>query len=958
MAKGGGGSQLKQLKSKLHSSGVSDRRQLSKNSRKRKGGQDEKDAAAARRNKINAIVSTLNPFDEKVTKPKHDVLGRKIKGAVGRPGAAKASGLAQRRATLLPEWEARNRTGSFVDRRFGEGDSSMTPEEKMLERYATEKQRRAAKGAAFNLNDDDDILTHYGQSLSGLDDLADIRLPEDDDEQGKSNTGRLTGQGHFGGFEDDENAADDGDESGKSKADVMRELIAKSKYHKLERQKIKDADDDLREQLDDELADIRGLLYEQPAVPPPNAAAEQDSGKSTKDATSAIGVSAEDKKPASSYDTFVRELAFERRAKPQDRLKSEAEMAAEEAQRLMRAEQARLKRMRGDSDDEGDDDDNEREGGSRRKRKKASGGSSSKRAAQADDLDDDFELDGMTAGEVYGLGAGLAESGAVDEDDEEEDEGDDEEDDFADLADAAEAEQIGEDEEEEQSGEHEKLTGSVPVAGTVSSSKKSASGSAAGTSASTSASKLPFTFTCPATHDELLSTLRRHKIEPKHIPTVVKRIRTLHHASLAEDNKYKLQAFIGVLIDHALHWAGQAQAEQTSTGQPQKLAWGIVNALIPHIFSLSQAYPLASAQHFVSKLALMQRNLSRGLAKGATDPEARTWPGLAELTLLRIAASVWPTSDRSHAVTTPMSLLMAQYLGHARIRSLQDVAAGLFLTSMVIANERDSKRLFPEALNFLFSATAVLAPFGKAEFEQVRATAEEFGIPTPDVDAAHTRQMRISSVDQAPVDTLTEAVDFPALLCAGKGSDDDDAHKATLLSLSLRLTSEFSKLYAGSTSFVEQFTPFEVLVRGVAGTGVDGASPVATSLSKQIRLASSSRRYLRLQAHRAIPIATHVPKFDQQGFNPDRKGVLDPDHERVQLQKMKALIKKERKGAIRELRKDNQFLATVRNEQRQQDDASYKRKIDKIMATLQDERSEQKQLERMKANIKRRAGKK
>ena len=188
MAKGGG-SQLSQLKSKLHSSGVTDRRQLSKKSRSRKGGQDEKDAAEARRNKINAIVADLNPFEQKVTKPKHEVLGRKIKGAVGRPGAAKASGLAQRRETLLPEWQARDRTGTFVDRRFGENDANMTPEEKMLERFATEKQRRAAKGAAFNLNDDDDLPTHYGQSLSGLDDLADIRLPEDDeDEDGKYHT--------------------------------------------------------------------------------------------------------------------------------------------------------------------------------------------------------------------------------------------------------------------------------------------------------------------------------------------------------------------------------------------------------------------------------------------------------------------------------------------------------------------------------------------------------------------------------------------------------------------------------------------------------------------------------------------------------------------------------------------------------------------------------------------------
>ncbi|TKY89186.1 hypothetical protein EX895_001717 [Sporisorium graminicola] len=986
MAKGGG-SQLSQLKQKLHSSGVTDRRQLSKKSRSRKGGQDEKDAVAARLNKINAIVSGLNPFDQKVTKPKHEVLGRKIKGAVGRPGAAKASGLAQRRETLLPEWQARNRTGTFVDRRFGENDANMTPEEKMLERYATEKQRRAAKGAAFNLNDDDELLTHYGQSLSGMDDLADIRLPGDDDDE--EDPGRLTAQGHFGGFGDNE----DGD---KSKADVMREVIAKSKFHKLERQKVKDADDELREQLDDELADIRGLLFEQPAVPTPAFAVDAKAkakvsvfpGPATgANATAVAGAStsaSEDQdKHASSYDTFVRELAFERRAKPQDRLKSEEELAAEEAKRLMKAEKARLKRMRGDSDDEADQDDED--DGSRRKRKKgASSSSSAKRAAQADDLDDDFELDGMTAGEVYGLGAGLAENGADDDDeedvedenededdgeednaedaaegveiendDEDEEDDDDDDDDFADLADADEAIQIGEDEESEQEGDHEALTGSSAKTGKPGSSGKAKP-------SPVTESKLPFTFQCPATHDELLSLLEGHQIDPKHIPTVIKRIRTLHHPSLAEDNKYHLQALIGVLIDHALHWAGQAHLHQSSTGQKHKLAFAIVNSLIPHIFSLSQSYPAASAEHFVSKLALMQRNLSRGLAKGPTEADARTWPGLPELTLLRLVGTVWPTSDKQHNVTTPLALLIAQYLAHARIRSISDLASGLFLCSLVVSNEKESKRLFPEALNFLFSSIAVLGFLGAEKRQQrqgltkIQGVAEEYGIPTPDVDAAHTQHLRLSR-DQT-IESAENAVDLPSLITTkSSDADADEQQRTALLSVALALLAKFSEMYTGSTSYIELFTPFSVLLSSSSSTSTCN---ITGSLARSLQLASSSRRYLRLQAHRAIAIASQVPKFDQQGYNPDRKSALDPDVERVQIQKMKALIKKERKGAIRELRRDNQFIAQVRRQDQQEEDQSYKKKMDKIMSTLQVERSEQKQMERAKANIKRRAGKK
>jgi nucleolar protein 14 len=44
----------------------------------------------------------------------------------------------------------------------------------MLERFTQERQR-ASKGAAFHLEDDVD-LTHYGQSLSKLDDFPDVGL--------------------------------------------------------------------------------------------------------------------------------------------------------------------------------------------------------------------------------------------------------------------------------------------------------------------------------------------------------------------------------------------------------------------------------------------------------------------------------------------------------------------------------------------------------------------------------------------------------------------------------------------------------------------------------------------------------------------------------------------------------------------------------------------------------------
>lgn len=87
------GSQLVQLKSALAQAGLS---------RQPPSGKKRKHAASARETdkdkkaqKLLEIQQKLNPFDVKVTKLKHDVGGRKLKGVTGRPQESKQAGLEQ-----------------------------------------------------------------------------------------------------------------------------------------------------------------------------------------------------------------------------------------------------------------------------------------------------------------------------------------------------------------------------------------------------------------------------------------------------------------------------------------------------------------------------------------------------------------------------------------------------------------------------------------------------------------------------------------------------------------------------------------------------------------------------------------------------------------------------------------------------------------------------------------------
>jgi hypothetical protein len=87
------GSQLAQLKASLSQAGVTGKHSTTKK-RKRQSAplEKEKEKRAAR---LEEIHHRLNPFDVKVTRVKHDVGGRKLKGVSGKPSRSKQASIEQ-----------------------------------------------------------------------------------------------------------------------------------------------------------------------------------------------------------------------------------------------------------------------------------------------------------------------------------------------------------------------------------------------------------------------------------------------------------------------------------------------------------------------------------------------------------------------------------------------------------------------------------------------------------------------------------------------------------------------------------------------------------------------------------------------------------------------------------------------------------------------------------------------
>jgi nucleolar protein 14 len=219
------------------------------------------------------------------------------------------------------------------------------------------------------------------------------------------------------------------------------------------------------------------------------------------------------------YDRQVRELAFDQRAKPKDRTKTEEELALEEKETLEKAEKQRRRRMLGE---DGEDDEDGKNHG---KRKRERGG---------DDLEDDFVQEEAWGG----LGAGLGEIDINDEASEEDESGEEEDHDGS----ADDYDKTSDDENEDSGVEEINEENSASDTGSdsgdefdeITTSRKSAELKPPG-----ARGELPFTFPCPESHEEFLEIVE--EVDEKDVPTVVQRIRTLHHPSLAPENKLRLQ---------------------------------------------------------------------------------------------------------------------------------------------------------------------------------------------------------------------------------------------------------------------------------------------------------------------------------------------------------------------------------------------------------------------------------
>ncbi|KUI53972.1 putative nucleolar complex protein 14 [Cytospora mali] len=889
-------SQLKRLKASLRDQGIIGPQQSKKQRKKtakddRSGNERRLQRGAALEN----IREQFNPFQFKTNArgPKFDVTTDKPdkkKGVLGRPGMAKALGEERRKETLLVEMQRRNRVGGIFDKRFGEGDPSLTPEAAAAQRFALEKQRAHKKSSMFDLEDDDDepALTHGGKSFTFneagelMDDFDDEVSNDGSDmsdleEHNRKRLKRLREQ--MASFEEGDQAEP---ERKKSKKEVMEEVIAKSKLHKYERQAAKEDDEDLRLQLDKETSDIRKLLM--------GSRMRRDGGKEDENSKEAALAGLVDREAfEKEYDVAVRKMVQDKRAKPTTRTKTEEQIAEKEAERLRELEEKRLKRMRGEPVSESEEEESEPEAEDKDVQKPAF----EFIPADGDDVD-------------FGLGKGIKTRPTATE------LGFDDEDDFiieddlvasgSDLDDFEDGEfDLSEDEDGGAEGDDDDDDEFTKGLLTERESKDAVfSAETQGENAAKTGDGLPYTFPCPQTHNEFLELVK--DVPLSKLSTVIQRIRALYHPKLRSEYKEKLGNFSRALVQHVAY-LGTVSSDDL---------YPALEMVIRHIHSLAKMFPIEIAQEFRSHLEKM----------GQQRPVALNVGDLYALTAI---GSIFPTSDHFHQAVTPAILSMGRFLGQKIPSSLGDYATGTYLSILALQYQKLAKRYVPEVMNFSLNTICALAP------EKSKERLGLFPIHEP------TSAIRMRGAKKVSIRKL-ECDD-----CRVEKDESSTALKVAILSTNISLLMAASETWAGKPAFYETFEPALRVLKHLTSKSnrthlpdalIQEAERVSTHLSRALKVATLSRRPLELHHHRPLGIKSYIPKFEDS-FDPEKH--YDPDRERADLAKLRAEHKKERKGAMRELRKDANFLARERLRVKKEKDEAYEKKYKRLVAEIQGE---------------------
>ena len=451
-----------------------------------------------------------------------------------------------------------------------------------------------------------------------------------------------------------------------------------------------------------------------------------------------------------------------------------------------------------------------------------------------------------------------------------------------------------------------------------------------------SSSEIPYTFEVPETYETFETLLTKYTSDE--VSIVLTRMRACNAPSLATENRRKIQTLLGLLL----------QRFETLCGN-EELPVADLNVITKHISEIATQVPFYAVTAAKARIENMGKRLQKALRLGETGlPPPRT------ILLLGLFADIFSSTDKQHAVTTPASLYIGNVLSHCAVRSTDDANYAVILCALASAYVVPAMRIFPEALNLL---TALIHASG--ESEKCKQTWNE-GLPTHLQEQCGGSWLRPLLVDagvgKKSSSKTIEVLSLAKLLSTRPrkksitAADSSTQERVAMLRYAVSTLGNLIKPVQKVSCAPEMLQKVQItlnrLIRSLKTFGKENGAVYNDILKMceamrddiEKKKKSSVRLSLAWHTKSVEAIKQFNPMYEEDGFQKGRD--YDPNRERAENRKLKKELRKEARGTVRELRKDNQFMHHAREQEKAAEAEERDAKHKEVLSFLEKQESD------------------
>ncbi|KAK6049488.1 hypothetical protein COOONC_13007 [Cooperia oncophora] len=280
--------------------------------------------------------------------------------------------------------------------------------------------------------------------------------------------------------------------------------------------------------------------------------------------------------------------------------------------------------------------------------------------------------------------------------------------------------------------------------------------------------------------------------------------------------------------------------------------------------------------------------------------------------------------------------LAAITLAKCQILNMTVLTRQILLATVVSDYVEESRRYVPEAIAFCQGALLMAVE----NEENERAPSVAFPISMP-----HKRMLYIT--ENLPKDAEVKPLELPVVFAEDDSSmEDSDLMRCRVLRALVAVIQKYRILYAAHEhTFTATFSPFVDLLKRLPTSRmpsvlVEEVEALTRSMEAECKLRARLTQMSREVTEKSM-LKMLEPRFEEN-FDPERPRMSRDQKRqgaRAEKEKLRHLVKKETRGAIKELRKDAIFLNRQRKETAAKD-RDRKEKTKRLMGGLQSQQGE------------------